>query len=86
MLTLIGCTDMARRQIDAGATIGASAAKVTLEPQPAECGQHTPHAPLVVGQEAVVALRRERAQLDAANSSKRRCYLFNENQAEGLRQ
>jgi hypothetical protein len=59
---------------------------VTLEPQPAECSQSTPHASLVVGQETVVALRRERMQLDAANASKQRCYLFNESQAEGLRQ
>ena len=78
---------MARRQqIDAGVAIGVSAAKVTVEPQPAECAQDTPHAALVVGQEAVVALRRERAQLDAANASKRRCFLFNESQADGLRQ
>ncbi|KFL31749.1 hypothetical protein JP75_06725 [Devosia riboflavina] len=78
---------MARRaQIDAGSRIGAAAAQVTLEPQPGECAVDTQHAPLFVGQEAIVALRLERVQLDAANASKRRCYLFNQNLANGLRQ
>lgn len=87
MLTLAGCTDWAHRaQTDAGARIGAAAAQITLEPQPGECGVDTEHARLYPGQEAVVALRLERAQLDAANASKRRCYLFNQILADGLRQ
>ena len=84
-LTLIGCTaGSQRQQIDAGVRVGIAAAKITLEPQPAECASDTPHASLTAGQEAAIALRRERAQLDAANASKRRCYDFNANQAEGL--
>ena len=82
---MIGCTaGSQRQQIDAGVRTGISAAKVTLEPQPVECAIDTPHAPLWAGQEAVVALRSEREQLDLANASKRRCYDFNANQADGL--
>lgn len=84
-LTLIGCTaGSQRQQIDAGVRVGITAARVTLEPQPVECAIDTPHAPLSAGQEAVVALRREREQLDLANASKRRCYEFNVKQADGL--
>ncbi|KKB79271.1 hypothetical protein VW35_08730 [Devosia soli] len=64
--------------------LGIAAAQVTLGSQPAECAIDTPHAALLAGQEATVALRREREQLDVANASKRRCYDFNSNQAEGL--
>lgn len=62
-----------------------AAAGLVLAPQPEECGIDTPHAPLFAGQEAITALSRERMQLDAANASKRRCYRFNESQAQGLR-
>lgn len=44
-----------------------------LPPQPDECLQDTPHAPLIAGQDARTALARERLQLDVANASKRRC-------------
>lgn len=82
---MIGCTSGARQaQIDAGAAIGRTAAGINLGEQPAECGQDTPHAALFAGQEATIALRRERAQLDAANASKRRCYRFNEDQRAGF--
>lgn len=84
-LTLICCTaGSQRQQIDAGVRLGIAAAKITLQPQPAECAIETPHASLLAGQEAAIALRRERAQLDEANASKRRCNEFNANQAEGL--
>lgn len=63
----------------AGERIGIAAAGITLAEQPSECGLDTPHAPLVMGEEAVVTLRRERLQLDKSNSSKARCYVFNEN-------
>jgi hypothetical protein len=82
---LIGCTSAAQRaQIDAGARVGVAAAGVVLGEQPTECGIDTPHAALFAGQEATTALSRERAQLDAANASKRRCYRFNEDQRAGL--
>lgn len=85
MLTLIGCTSAAHQaQIDAGAAIGRAAAGINLGDQPSECGQDTPHAALFAGQEATTALRRERAQLDQSNASKRRCWQFNENQRAGL--
>jgi hypothetical protein len=64
--------------------VGAAAAGINLGDQPAECGQDTSHASLSPGQEFATALHRERAQLDAANASKRRCYQFNENQRANL--
>jgi hypothetical protein len=82
---LIGCTSAAQQaQIDAGTAIGRVAAGVTLAQQPDECGRSTPHAALFAGQEAMTALSRERAQLDAANASKARCFRFNEDQRSGL--
>jgi len=87
MLTLSACSSAARQaQIDAGARVGLAAAGIVLADQPAECGIDTPHAALFAGQEATTALSRERAQLDAANASKRRCYRFNEDQRAGLAQ
>ena len=80
-VTLIGCTGSSRQaQLAAGDRIGIAAAGVALADQPAECGIDTPHASLVLGEEAVVTLRRERQQLDKSNFSKARCYTFNENQ------
>lgn len=73
-----------RAQIDAGAAVGRAAAGVDIADQPSECSQDTPHAALYAGQEATVALKRERAQLDAANASKRRCNLFSQRQRAGL--
>lgn len=86
LLTLSACSSSARQaQIEAGSRVGVAAAGLVLADQPDECGIDTPHAPLFAGQEALTALSRERMQLDAANASKRRCYRFNEGQAQGLR-
>lgn len=84
MLTSACSSAAQRAQIDAGTRVGVAAAGITLGQQPAECGIDTPHASLFVGQEATTALSRERAQLDAANASKWRCYQFNQNQRAGF--
>jgi len=67
----------ARRQgiVNAGINIG---------PQPVECGTDTPHAALIKGESKLNTLDRERSQLDKANTSKRRCFNFNNDQAAGL--
>lgn len=44
-------------------------AGVELPPLPERCKRQVPHASLATGSEAVVVLKRERAQLDVANAT-----------------
>jgi hypothetical protein len=46
---------------------------VILPPLPGECRQAIAHAAAALGDNAVIVLARERAQLDQANSVIRRC-------------
>lgn len=48
-------------------------ASIDIGPLPAECYADTSHTALVKGEELSVLLRRERAQLDAANGKRFRC-------------
>jgi hypothetical protein len=57
---------------------------VQLPPLPAECRQRVPHADLTIGGSPVVALKRERAQLDLANGVIVRCGAFYVDLKSGL--
>ncbi len=63
---------------------GAAEAGVFLDRQPDDCARDTPHAALRIGDDARSALKRERAQLDAANDKRRDCYNYNEAVRQGL--
>lgn len=82
MMTLPGCG--ATLGSRAGADIGRANAGLTLERQPDVCGNAVPHIALREGQEIRTVLKRERAQLDAANNRISDCYAFNENLRRGL--
>ena len=74
-------------QVDAGARIGQAAAGVELERQPEECGQSFPLLDVPIGQELTTVWRRYEDYVQGPiNGRIVRCYLFNESQAEGLRQ
>lgn len=60
----------------AAAGIGAASAQVNLPPLPARCLSDTPHTALIEGEELAVLLRRERGQLDLANSNRADCARF----------
>lgn len=83
-LALSGCASN-RQQIDAAHDLGTVSAGITIADQPAECGINTPHAALNAGDDVRVLLKRERAQVDAANGKRADCYLFNKVQIDGLR-
>ena len=80
-LTLSACG----ATLNSGAAIGRAGAGVTLERQPDACGEPVPHIALREGVEVRSILRRERAQLDAANTRIVDCFAFNENLRNGLR-
>lgn len=84
MLILTGCAEN-RALTEAGRTLGVASAGVTIADQPPGCGIDTPHAALHAGEDKLSALKRERAQLDAANGKRADCYLFNRVQIDGLR-
>lgn len=86
MSVISGCTTTAQQaQIDAGARIGAAAAGVTLDRQPAECGYAWPVLQVPVGEDKAVTVRRyDDYVLGEINTRIGRCYQFNENQRAGL--
>ena len=59
----------------AGSAAEAAAAQATIDIglPPAECGIPEPHAPLIIGRNVHVILKRERAQKLAETESKLRC-------------
>jgi hypothetical protein len=69
---------------DLAAQRGRADAGVSLDRQPDECGEDTKHAALRVGDDARSALKRERAQLDLANSKRKTCFDYNEAVRQGL--
>lgn len=66
IVILSGCASDARK---AGERIGAVNAGVILPSLPPRCKQQVQHAPLATGSEAIIVLKRERAQLDIANTT-----------------
>ena len=68
--------------IDAATTAAEAAATqsvIDIGPQPGECLVPEPHASLVIGRDAVVILKQERARKDAETDSKARCAKWYEN-------
>jgi hypothetical protein len=72
-------------QLDSAHDLGVVNAGINLADQPADCGRNTPHAALSAGVEVRVLLKRERAQLEAANGKRFDCYTFNKGQIDGFR-
>lgn len=83
-IALTGCASN-QAQLHAAGDLGRASAGITLQDQPAACGVNTPHASLTTGTEVRSILKRERAQLDAANGKRFDCYLFNKVQIDGMR-
>ncbi len=73
LLSLSACARPPSRIAEAAAERGRAEAGVILPVLPGECRQTVPHAPARLGDDAVVVLARERAQLDLANGVIRRC-------------
>jgi hypothetical protein len=79
-LMLTGCAGTLR-----GADmLGRIGADIDLPAQPTECAQRVPHIALGEGQELRSLLKRERAQLDVANSRLLACWKFNEDVRAGF--
>lgn len=70
--------------VAAGAEKAVAEAGVDLPPLPHPCYVDTPHAPLVKGRDAIITLRKERGQLDAANSKRYECAKFYNDLKDGL--
>lgn len=86
MISISSCGTSARGQLKALAEQrGKIEAGINIGPQPEVCGEDTPHAPLVKGQDKVVTLDRERGQLDKANDLREFCFNFRNDQAKQLR-
>ena len=73
MLSTLSACGPTNRIAQAAAESGKARAGVILPVLPGECRQRVPHAPVGLGDNAVVVLARERAQLDQANGVIRRC-------------
>jgi hypothetical protein len=86
MLLLLSLSACARpNQIAlAAAERGKAEAGVVLPPLPGEFRQAVPHAPAMLGDDAVVVLARERGQLDWANGVIRRFAGYYDNLKTGL--
>ncbi len=81
-----GCATTApRAQTAAGECVSAVAADVTMEPQPAECGQGFVLLPIDPSNEAQAVIKRYDAHVEGPiNGRIARCYRFNEDQRTGL--
>lgn len=73
LLSLSACARPPSRITAAAAEIGRVEAGIALPVLPGECRQVVPHANARLGDDAVIVLARERAQLDLANGVIRRC-------------
>lgn len=82
--SLAGCSTTSHRIDKAGAAIGQAAAGIQLEPWPERCRTTVPHASLKAGEEVVSILKRERGQLNLANSRIRDCAAYYEEYRQGL--
>lgn len=86
MSVISGCTTTAQQaQIDAGARIGAAAAAVNLDAEPAECGAPWSVLHVPAGEDKAVTVRRYDAYvLGPINGQKKRCSEFHAVQRAGL--
>ena len=84
LLSLSACAKPPSRIVQAAAELGRAEAGIVLPVLPGECRQAVPHAPARLGEDAVVVLARERAQLDLANGVIRRCADNYDNLKTGL--
>jgi hypothetical protein len=84
-MMLSGCAGNNAALFRASQDLGRANVGVSIADQPAECGVNTPHAATPVGAEALSVLKREQAQLNAANEKRAACFDFNKTQISGLR-
>ena len=86
MSVISGCTTTAQQaQIDAGARMGAAAAGIRIDDEPAECGAPWSVLPVPSGEDKAVTVRRYDAFiLGPVNDQKKRCSAFNKSQRAGL--
>ncbi len=86
MSAVTGCSTTGQQaQIEAGAVIGAAAAKVEMERQPDDCGEPWPVLDVPAGEDKAVTTRRYDAYiLGPINQRVFNCFWFNENQRIGL--
>lgn len=70
------CSSLEGRLDAAAQKQGHAEARVTLPALPADCRKKEPHADIQAGMEAISVLKRERGQLDKANSRVGRCAGF----------
>lgn len=73
----MGCGDEAKVR-SAGAALGLAAAGVKVPELPGECRKQYAHAALRPGDEAIVAIDRERAVTRAANRTIANCAAWND--------
>ena len=87
-LSLAGCKtlqgDGLQTAIDAAADQAVAQSSIDIGRLPAECYSDTAHAPLTVGEELALILRRERGQLDAANAKRYRCASYHNDLRDGF--
>lgn len=86
MSVISGCTTTAQQaQIDAGARIGAVAAGIRIDDEPAECGAPWSVLSVPPGEDKAVTVRRYDAFiLGPVNDQKSRCSAFNKGQRADL--
>ena len=85
-LTLISCTGASRQALqEAGERIGRTAAQISLERQPGDCGDKWQDLPARLGEDATSLARRYVEYVRGPiNDRTINCYWFNENQRRGL--
>jgi len=84
-LILTGCTNDHAKLSAAGQKIGQARAHVAVPAWPDQCRAHEPHAVLALNQDALAALKRERAALDRQNARTDRCAGFYDDLAAKLK-
>jgi phosphoenolpyruvate carboxylase len=84
-LPLIGCTSNHVKLDRAATAVGQSKARVVLPAWPTECRRHEVHAALVLGQDALSALKREREALNRQNARTDLCAGFYDDLAGRLK-
>ena len=78
LLMILGGCGNEERVRSAGATIGVARAGISIPDIPGECRKQYAHATVRPGDEAVVAIDRERAVTNAANLTIRNCAAWND--------
>lgn len=84
-LSLAGCKTLGLDAIGDAARQAVTEASIDIGPLPAECYSDTAHTALIKGEELAVLLRRERAQVDAANGKRYRCASYHNDLRMNLR-